>query len=474
MADVDMALGAADTTPPATSDRCPGRRPATAASTSRGRQPPTTSLVPAYLRYRVYRWPDPTPIRGSTNYTPVPVLAATTATAYADDESSTAPATTTPCVPRTRPPTRDRGRRRPTPRPTAHRRAPSTALVATPATDRSTLSWTNPGDPDLAEVASAAVKERRPRRRQTASPSTAAQGRPATTVGLTNGTTYTYAVFARDTVGNWSDRRRRPMPSRASSTGAFARHEQDGRRLWRRGHALRRPERRRRAAVRDLLEVESSSDSTDFRAPADAAGPTRCRLPACHPVDKTWYRLHSPATRPMPPRTVRSSASPRGCSLAARRRPARSARASRSSVSAVCSSLITPPVRAASLSAATDSSAVTGASRSPSLPSTPTTRPTPGIQCVSRCRRPAAGRSAPTPVPTPRHAATTSCRANGHGSPTMPARRAALALDRRDRAQARLPRWILQSGGGRRRGGGGSRRSLRPLVLRRRRRRATV
>jgi hypothetical protein len=76
---------------------------------------------------------------------------------------------------------------------------------------RSTLSWTNPSDSDLAEVIVRRKTSSYPTSHndgdlvyQNTSPTPGAAV-THTDTGLTNSTTYYYAVFSRDRVGNWND-----------------------------------------------------------------------------------------------------------------------------------------------------------------------------------------------------------------------------------------------------------------------------
>jgi len=73
LADVDIALGAADTTPPAAVDGFASTREATAAHLS-------WDAVADAADYTVYQWQDPTPIDGVINYTSQPLPVGTTAT----------------------------------------------------------------------------------------------------------------------------------------------------------------------------------------------------------------------------------------------------------------------------------------------------------------------------------------------------------------------------------------------------------
>jgi uncharacterized repeat protein (TIGR01451 family) len=77
--------------------------------------------------------------------------------------------------------------------------------------EQSTLTWTNPADPDLAEVIVRRKTNEYPINHtdgilvyQDTSP-VPGQVQSYTDTGLTNGTTYYYAIFSRDTAGNWND-----------------------------------------------------------------------------------------------------------------------------------------------------------------------------------------------------------------------------------------------------------------------------
>ena len=72
LADVDIALGAADTTPPAAVDGFASTREATVAHLS-------WDAVADATGYTVYQWQDPTPIDGAINYTSQPLPVGSTA-----------------------------------------------------------------------------------------------------------------------------------------------------------------------------------------------------------------------------------------------------------------------------------------------------------------------------------------------------------------------------------------------------------
>ncbi|MGZ6672837.1 MAG: hypothetical protein ACXVFM_10860, partial [Solirubrobacteraceae bacterium] len=86
---------------------------------------------------------------------------------------------------------------------------PVTALVATAATNGMSLSWTNPRDPDLSAIV---VR----RALGTTAPSTVTDGDPVGTITPpaaqlndpvpSDGSTYSYSIFARDSSGNYSGR----------------------------------------------------------------------------------------------------------------------------------------------------------------------------------------------------------------------------------------------------------------------------
>ena len=77
LADVDIALGAADTTPPV----APSTLTATAGD---GHVQLSWPAVAGATTYTVYKWQAATPIGGSTNYTPQHMAAATVATTTYD------------------------------------------------------------------------------------------------------------------------------------------------------------------------------------------------------------------------------------------------------------------------------------------------------------------------------------------------------------------------------------------------------
>jgi len=77
LADVDIALGAADTTPPGEVDGFASTREATVAHLS-------WDAVADAASYTVYQWQDPTPIDGVINYTSQPLLVGTTSSTSHD------------------------------------------------------------------------------------------------------------------------------------------------------------------------------------------------------------------------------------------------------------------------------------------------------------------------------------------------------------------------------------------------------
>jgi len=88
---------------------------------------------------------------------------------------------------------------------------PVTGLTARPADSQVTLSWTNPADPDFAgvtvvqkagEVAPVAVADGTTRYEGT--------GTSTVVTGLTNGTTYSFSVFTRNTEGAFSEPATKP------------------------------------------------------------------------------------------------------------------------------------------------------------------------------------------------------------------------------------------------------------------------
>ncbi len=74
---------------------------------------------------------------------------------------------------------------------------------------QSTLAWTNPGDGDLAEVKVVRKKDSYPTSHTDGTAVLDDTAAPFDTgylnTGLTNGTTYFYAAFTKDTVGNWNN-----------------------------------------------------------------------------------------------------------------------------------------------------------------------------------------------------------------------------------------------------------------------------
>lgn len=292
-ADVDLALGAADTSPPT----APATLRAVAGS---GRIDLSWTAATddtsgaGVLRYLVYRWPDPAPTgtSQSTNYTSVPIpIASTTATAYADtsvvndtvyhytvraQDSATnlgPRATQADATPDGTPP------------------GPVTALAATPGDGSVHLAWTNPPDPDLAEVCV--------RRAEGAAPASATDGTAVYSGtgtacddgALTNGTTYSYAVFTRDVAGNWSIGATLDAVPRQATTLSLA----PGKTVVAYGGAATLSGTLTAGGAPLLatsIDIESSTDGTTFTPLQTLPAPLGSLSLLVTPIDKTWYRLH--------------------------------------------------------------------------------------------------------------------------------------------------------------------------------------
>ena len=199
LADVNVALGAAETTPPSAPASLTGKPRDGKAILTWGVATDDTAVT----SYIVYRWTD-APL--GTGYTAMPQAIATVTDGLTYTDTGLTNDTTYHYLVRAEDAGTNVGPRSATAdvAPDATAPAPVTAFVATPGAGEVHLSWVNPTDADFA-----GVKVLRKEGSLPADPTdgTAVYDGTGTNVedeGLTNGVSYYYAAYAYDTAANYS------------------------------------------------------------------------------------------------------------------------------------------------------------------------------------------------------------------------------------------------------------------------------
>jgi chitodextrinase len=208
--DVDIALGAADQTPPS----APTGLAATPHNGSVGLAwTAATDGVTASPTYTVYRWTDAVPIGGATQYTPRPQLVGTT-TATSWTDTNVVNQTKYYYLVRAEDAATNVGPRsnQVDATPDGSPPGPVSGLTADAGDAQVVLSWTNPTDADLAAVVVTRNADHDPAAPGDGTDVFTGMATTCTDNGLANGTTYHYGVFARDEAGNVS------TPATASAT----------------------------------------------------------------------------------------------------------------------------------------------------------------------------------------------------------------------------------------------------------------
>jgi hypothetical protein len=195
--DVDIALGAADQTPP----DAPTGLSATAHNASVALSWTAATDDVGVTGYTIYRWVD---LGSAVETAPAVAIGTTTETTYTD--STAANDTTYHYLVRAHDAATNEGPRsnEATATPDGTPPGPVTGATFTPGDQVASIAWTNPGDPDWSATTVVRNDSHQPADAADGTAVYSGAGTAYDDSSLTNGATYYYGVFARDTAGNWS------------------------------------------------------------------------------------------------------------------------------------------------------------------------------------------------------------------------------------------------------------------------------